>query len=44
MGCINKENTKEEAIEQYPEPVEDELTLSSDHEITEIVVFNRFAY
>lgn len=44
-GCISEGNTKEEAIttiketiELYPEPVEDYLTLSPDHEITGIAV------
>ncbi len=44
-GCISEGNTKEEAmanikeaIELYLEPVEDDLTLSPDHEITEIAV------
>ncbi len=44
-GCISEGNTKEEAmanikeaIELYLEPVEDDLTVSPDHEITEIAV------
>jgi len=44
-GCISEGDTKEEsmanikeAIELYLEPVEDDLTLSPDHEITEIAV------
>ncbi len=44
-GCISEGNTKEEAmtniqeaIELYLEPVEDDLILSPDHEITEIAV------
>jgi predicted RNase H-like HicB family nuclease len=44
-GCISEGNTKEEAlvnikeaIELYLEPVEDDLILSADHEITEIAV------
>ncbi len=44
-GCISEGNTKEEAmaniqeaIELYLEPVEDDLTLSPDHEITEIAI------
>lgn len=44
-GCISEGNTKEEAmanikeaIELYLEPVEDDLNLSPDHEITEIAV------
>ena len=44
-GCISEGDTKEEAmtnikeaIELYLEPVEDDLTLSPNHEITEIAV------
>ena len=44
-GCISEGNTKEEAmanikeaIELYLEPVEDDLSVSPDHEITEIAV------
>ena len=44
-GCISEGNTKEEAmanikeaIELYLEPVEDDLTVSPDHEITDIAV------
>jgi len=44
-GCISEGDTKEEAmanikeaIELYLEPVEDDLTLSPDHEITEVAV------
>ena len=44
-GCISEGNTKEEAmanikeaIELYLEPVEDDLTVSPDHEITEIAI------
>ena len=44
-GCISEGDTKEEAmanikeaIELYLEPVEDDLALSPDHEITEIAV------
>jgi predicted RNase H-like HicB family nuclease len=44
-GCISEGETKEEAmanikeaIELYLEPVEDDLTLSPDHEILEIAV------
>ena len=44
-GCISEGTTKEEAmtniqeaIELYLEPVEDDLILSPDHEITEIAV------
>ncbi len=44
-GCISEGDTKEkaianikEAIELYLEPVEDDLTLSPDHEITEIAI------
>ena len=44
-GCISEGDTKEEAmanikeaIELYLEPVEDDLTLPPDHEITEIAV------
>ena len=44
-GCISEGDTKEEAmanikeaIELYLEPVEDDLTLSPDHEIAEIAL------
>lgn len=44
-GCISEGNTKDEAmanikeaIELYLEPVEDDLNVSPDHEITEIAV------
>ena len=44
-GCISEGDTKEEAmanikeaIELYLESVEDDLTLSPDHEIREIAV------
>jgi len=44
-GCISEGNTKEEAmtnikeaIDLHLEPVEDDLSLSPDHEITEIAV------
>ena len=44
-GCISEGNTKEEAmanikeaIELYLEPAEDDLSVSPDHEITEIAV------
>jgi predicted RNase H-like HicB family nuclease len=44
-GCISEGDTKEEAIanikeaiELYLEPVEDDLALSPDHEITEIAL------
>ena len=44
-GCISEGETKEEAmaniqeaIELYLEPVEDDLTLLPDHEITEIAI------
>ncbi|MBW1999841.1 MAG: type II toxin-antitoxin system HicB family antitoxin [Deltaproteobacteria bacterium] len=44
-GCISEGNTKEEAIanikeaiELYLEPVEDDLTFSPEHEITEIAI------
>ena len=44
-GCISEGNTKEEAmanikeaIELYLEPVEDDLALSANTEITEIAV------
>jgi predicted RNase H-like HicB family nuclease len=44
-GCISEGNTKEEAmanikeaVELYLEPVEDDLTVSPDHEIMEIVI------
>lgn len=44
-GCISEGDTKEEAmanikaaIELYLEPVEDDFTLSPDHEITEIAL------
>jgi len=44
-GCISEGNTKEEAIanikeaiELYLEPVEDDLSFSPEHEITEIAI------
>lgn len=44
-GCISEGDTKEEAIENirraielYLEPVEDDFTLSPNHEIMEIAV------
>ncbi len=44
-GCISEGDTKEEALtnikeasELYLEPVEDDLTLSPDTEITEVAV------
>jgi predicted RNase H-like HicB family nuclease len=44
-GCISEGDTKEqalanikEAIELYLEPVDDDLTFSSDTEITEIAI------
>jgi predicted RNase H-like HicB family nuclease len=44
-GCISEGDTREqaianikEAIELYLEPVEDDLTLSPDNEITEVAV------
>lgn len=44
-GCISEGNTREEAmenikeaIELYLEPVEDDLTLSPNHEIMELAV------
>jgi len=44
-GCISEGNTKEEAIanikeaiQLYLEPVEDDLTFSPEHEITEIAI------
>jgi predicted RNase H-like HicB family nuclease len=44
-GCISEGDTKDqamanirEAIELYLEPVEDDLSLSPGHEITEIAV------
>jgi len=44
-GCISEGNTREEAmanikeaIELYLEPVEDDLALSPDHEVTELAV------
>jgi len=44
-GCISEGNTREEAmanikeaIELYLEPVEDDLVLSPEHEVTELAV------
>lgn len=44
-GCISEGNTREEAminikeaIELYLEPVEDDISVSPDHEVMEIAV------